>query len=516
LGSWTIKNATPLISLSNFIHATRDSGYRGTYSAVAELVDNAIEANARHVQILIKNDPTFSLDPEYPITIYVVDNGSGMDTNTLRYALQFGGSSRYNSREGLGRFGMGLPNSSMSQTKHVDVYTWTSPRAKFHSYLDVDSIATGKLTEVPKPSRSKTPEHLPVGKFRSGTIVAWTLCDRLSSCRVKVLEKNLHRYLGQMFRRFIQRGHKISINGILVSPFDPLFLDTGSNLTGSRPFGEDLEFTIQFTKANGKQGHSKVVIRFSELPVDKWHNLPNKDKRTHRISKNAGVSILRANREIDFGWHFMGSKRKENYDDWWRCEISFKPALDELFGVTHTKQSIRPTEELKEILTPNIEAIAHKLNYRIRTKFSKVKTQPHEARATDRAKAVDPSLSPPTRNVSKSTQKVTPYFRPLRQSPIPGLKYLIKAEPLETQCFYVPQFDSKQLTLLINSDHAFFNHVYKPFNEDIEATTRQRAKYELMLLAASRAESLLTSDGGDQYAKELRILWGRVLENFLT
>ena len=32
-----------------------------------------------------------------------------------------------------------------------------------------------------------------------------------------------------------------------------------------------------------------------------------------------------ANREIDFGWFFMGNKRRENYDDWWRCEVKFEP-----------------------------------------------------------------------------------------------------------------------------------------------------------------------------------------------
>ncbi len=59
---------------------------------------------------------------------------------------------------------------------------------------------------------------------------------------------------------------------------------------------------------------------------------------------------MRAGREIDRGWYFMGGKRKENYDDWWRCEISFDPSLDELFGVTHSKQEIRPTEALTSIL----------------------------------------------------------------------------------------------------------------------------------------------------------------------
>jgi hypothetical protein len=52
-------------------------------------------------------------------------------------------------------------------------------------------------------------------------------------------------------------------------------------------------------------------------------------------------------REIDKGWYFMGKKRQENYDDWWRCEVRFPPAIDELFGVTHSKQGISPVQEFR-------------------------------------------------------------------------------------------------------------------------------------------------------------------------
>ena len=75
--------------------------------------------------------------------------------------------------------------------------------------------------------------------------------------------------------------------------------------------------------------------RFTMLPVAQWHNLDNVTKRRVGIvGGGGGVSILRAGREIANGWHLMGGKRKENYDDWWRCEIEFDPALDEHFGIT--------------------------------------------------------------------------------------------------------------------------------------------------------------------------------------
>src|SRR5438046_1703608 len=113
-------NDNSIIVLDKFIQATRDSGYKGTASAVSELVDNSIQALAKHVWISIGA----SGDAQYPIRIAVADDGVGMDKATLRQALRFGGSSRFNDRAGLGRYGMGLPNSSLSQARRVEVYTW--------------------------------------------------------------------------------------------------------------------------------------------------------------------------------------------------------------------------------------------------------------------------------------------------------------------------------------------------------------------------------------------------------
>ena len=107
-------------------------------------------------------------------------------------------------------------------------------------------------------------------------------------------------------------------------------------------------------------------IKFSELPVKDWYSLSASDKRRKGITRASGISILRAGREIDYGWFFVGSKRRQNYDDWWRCEVEFDPVLDEEFGLSHTKQQISPSDNLTEILTPMIEPIARSLSSRVR------------------------------------------------------------------------------------------------------------------------------------------------------
>src|SRR5215470_7760664 len=104
-------NDRSIVSLDHFIQATRDSGYKGTATALAELIDNAYEAGATDVDIHIAR----SSGDQF--TIAVNDNGRGMPPTVLQLALQFGGSTRFNSRKGTGRYGMGLPNSSLSSAR---------------------------------------------------------------------------------------------------------------------------------------------------------------------------------------------------------------------------------------------------------------------------------------------------------------------------------------------------------------------------------------------------------------
>src|SRR5689334_12877940 len=106
-------NDYPMVAGRNFILATRDTGYRSVAAAVAELVDNSLQADASTIRIFVTDDV---VDGERSVSLAVLDDGHGMSPAVLQEALQFGGSNRFGERSGLGRFGMGLPNSSVSQT----------------------------------------------------------------------------------------------------------------------------------------------------------------------------------------------------------------------------------------------------------------------------------------------------------------------------------------------------------------------------------------------------------------
>ena len=501
-----------IVALDRFIQATRDSGYKGTVSSISELVDNSLQAGASWVRIRLDIEDS---ETEHPIVLRISDNGRGMDAATLRQALRFGGSSRFNDRSGLGRYGMGLPNSSFSQAQRVTVQTWTEPDQVLSSYLDLDEIASGELTVVPEPVGSELPES--AERADSGTVVTWSRCDRLDNRRISTLTRKLLSALGRKFRHHLWRGVELSVNGEAVRPFDPLYLSDDSVVTGAAPFGEELVYEVAADPADPSRT-GFVRVRFSELPVAEWSRLSNQEKRARGVAKGAGVSIVRAGREVDYGWFFLAGKRRENYDDWWRCEIAFEPVLDEAFGITHTKQQIRPLPHLVEALSGDMEAAARALNSRARRAHQEAKLSERFSASEQRASQVDGLLKP-----------LPPVTRPADARVLEGIgvasdagstsgaAYRIVPKSLSSTAFFTPARDAGRTVLVLNPHHPFYKQVYRPLLESegkSEATVR--GQLELLLLAAARSEAALEDEGHARAAQVLRESWSDTLSTFLN
>ncbi|MFC6654718.1 ATP-binding protein [Roseibium salinum] len=165
------------------VRAMRDSGYRNTDYALAELIDNSVQANATQVDVIcLEVMKQVSQRKSRRIEqIAVIDNGDGMTPETLRIALQFGNGTHLRDRKGIGRFGMGLPNSSISQCRRLEVWSWQSgPNNAMWTYIDVNDIEAGRLKSVPQPIPKPVP---PDWRERSslfgtsGTLVLWSNFD---------------------------------------------------------------------------------------------------------------------------------------------------------------------------------------------------------------------------------------------------------------------------------------------------------------------------------------------------
>lgn len=479
-----------LVVTSNFIHAARDAGYTNLAYALAELIDNSLQAMATLIEIDISRRSE-TMAP----TITVRDNGRGMNRAELAACLKFGGSSRFNDRQSFGRYGMGLPAASLSQAREVTVCAWQAGSPASFVVLNVDQVAAGNLVSL-RPRRAVGRE---AGGLASGCEVTWSDCDRIEYQRLGWLERSLTRDLGRMFRSFLREGLRLVLNGREIAAYDPMFLsDDCETARAAVPFD-----TLSYVLPTQDGGTSTVLVRFSELPVHRWHRLDTVAKRRLGIVGGAGASILRARREISYGWHLFGGKRRENYDDWWRCEIEFEPALDELFGITHNKQGVRPTATLRRALEPDLESMARLLNGRVRQAFEAVKVEAQVEHACRVAEAVDDQLPIVKRTGGRGHR------------PSGRLSYRLKVESAGAATLVNSRTRDQTLEVTLNSDHAACAAIYAPLlamSGDDAADIRTAV--QLLLLAMGRAQAVLEADRNANW-QDLPAMWSDGLAKML-
>lgn len=471
-----------LVVSSNFIRAVRESGYLSLSTALAELVDNSLQASATAIAIII----TRSAPDAHP-DIVVEDNGVGMSTSELEACLRFGGSSRFGARRSFGRFGMGLPAASLSQTRRVEVTSWRSGGPEHAVALDVDGIVAGD-------SPSLVARRGAASMSDSGCRVRWMYCDRIEYRRLAWLQRSLRRDLGRMYRRFLTGGITLTINGTPVEPVDPMLLST--KVEGATA---DLAFQPLEYELETRCGETAIVtVRFSILPVHRWYRLDNATKRRVGIVGHGGVSILRAGREIASGWHLIGGKRKENYDDWWRCEIEFEPTLDEHFGITINKQGVRPSAALREAIEPELESIARLLNARVRQAFEEIKFQTTAEASCRIAAAADPDL---------------PVIAARGRGG--ALTYRIESQPMPIESMFRSMLSQRTLNLTLNMDHPAFAALYQPL-QAIEGAPAAELRTALELLLLSFVRSATQVERSGQRLDDLLRIWsntyGRMLQ----
>jgi len=338
--------------------------------------------------------------------------------------------------------------------------------------------------------------------------------------------RRLKRDLGRQFRHLIANGLTISVNGADVSPVDPLFLDKNSEFHGATMFGSSIDYELLSDPDDDSSPVGRVRVTFSELPVAKWSTLSNDQKRHWGISKGAGVSIVRAGREVDYGWYFLGSKTRENYDDWWRCQIEFEPILDDAFGLTHTKQQIRPKAHLIEALSPDIEATARALNARARKAHITAKDSQRFIESVSIAEKQEWLLAPLSGAARERDVRVVEHLsidqlvgeRPNRHSPgTPRMAYrIVEADLRETVFFNYARSDD-QLIVVVNPYHPFYKVLYSRLTEQDEPFARQlRTHVDLLLLAAARAEATEDDPAATAQLERYRQLWSDTLATFLS
>jgi hypothetical protein len=198
-------------------------------SAVGEVIDNSLEAGANVIKVrtftCMKKIGKNTRNVEVIERVAIGDDGEGMDHDVLHRALQLGYSTRYNSRKGLGRFGVGAKLGGISQVKRIEDYSRQSDETPWRfTFIDLDEIKNG-MDEIPTPEPAELPADCSdlVGADH-GTLVVWSKADHLQERETggarpaKRLEEDLVSYISRTFRKFLDGGKEVWVNDLRVQP----------------------------------------------------------------------------------------------------------------------------------------------------------------------------------------------------------------------------------------------------------------------------------------------------------
>ena len=347
------------------VQAMRDSRYRHPANAIAELIDNSIDARANRVDLLIREtEQVVSTRRRWRIDkIGVFDNGQGMSARTLVQALRFGGRQQSGSINRIGKYGMGLPTSSVSQCRRVDVWTWQDDIQKtVHSYIDVDLVEEGTQIAVPDADQEPIPDEWMSLVAREtlnpnrGTLVVWSRPDRIK-VQAQTIFRQVEEEIGRIYRHYIndkdlhirmasiRNGEAQPYIDQPVRPNDPLYLMRDSSTPepwNEAPMFEEAGSRELEIQVDGQE--ERVMVNFAiakrEALGEHKGDLPGNRQYGKHALKNMGISVVRENREILLENYFVreGGGHAIPQNRWFGCEIRFNSGADSLFGIDHNKQ----------------------------------------------------------------------------------------------------------------------------------------------------------------------------------
>ncbi len=315
-------------------------------TAVADIIDNSITAGGDEV------DVRFTAMPEPRIAI--VDNGSGMDQETLSQAMKLAGRPPSYGRRphDLGRFGLGLKTASLSQARSLTVATKHGQALRAVRW-DLDHlVTTGRwsLQVLDDGEVRSLPWIESLDSHESGTLVLWGKLDQLHAApelvesQLDELMKRVRDHLGLVFHRFtgstmppLTKPLALRINGTVVPRVDPF-------LTHHRGTREGPQEHINV-------GDAKVTVQPYTLPY--ISKLSAADRRVAQVAgplrDSQGFYIYRVGRLVLWGTWFRIMPRDE-LGKLARVQVDIPNTLDHLWALDVKKSSASPPPEVRQRL----------------------------------------------------------------------------------------------------------------------------------------------------------------------
>ena len=382
--------------------------------------------------------------------------------------------------------------------------------------------------------------------------------------------------LGRKYRKFLASGNRnihmielISSEESIILANDPLYLTKNalecvpSNLDvfiknnyESKPYGVDpaydtcliqsynpnnnpskfIELEIEYEE-NGERKKGKVQITYSVVKKEYYSPAYLKtDKKPGSLpygcsnsilAKNSGISIVRNNREIQFGsFGFFDIYNKPELR-WWGIEIAFNSDLDTAFGVTNNKQSVdlKPlsVEDMRDVGVDEVKTVWHQLYDEIKSTIenmgkrnsalrseTEIKDDPTPSTSSTISSIVDEDevllLDMPISDEEKEEQAKEqleaegndePSAEQIQKLIDSKVRVVIVHNKGRFDSFVDKSLNAGTLSIILNANHDF----YKQLVEKIMDDETDKVPFELFLIAVVKSIKQLDNEYSDAMDK---------------
>lgn len=572
----TTMQKIPVVLTGLALQSLRDSGY-SLPAAIGEVIDNSLEAQAN--RILVRLDEGANKGGKRHIhRIAIADDGTGMDVKTLHHYLQLGFSTRYMSRDTIGKYGVGAKLAALNYGKRIDVWSRQSTDTPWlHTFFDLAEALEdeerheeiGLLPPAEAPVPDDLQDLLPDG---SGTLVVWSDVDRLEEGRraqdANELRVDLEKELSRIFRYFINGGIEIRVNGNALLPHDPLFLmegtwaDTvlsehlnkqeqaeagnGRKKSGKEHFPATLIEHKASIRISGSEAYVTVTLYPPEVLRKRLVGGDSLAKKLRVPDNQGAISFVRLNREIGYtNVPYSHPTAVTEADRFIGIEVSFKPDLDDFFGVRNVKRGVEPHGELRakmrKVLAKAIAEAREKLQQHWgeverrsserEGEHSTITTAVKEAdRTMPKGRAKGPEEESEKRrafeelaeDLGKTDEKEKQdYYEKVKDLP-----FVVESVSFPGTVFLDIQHIDGQVIIRLNTRHRFYRDLWEPLKQMAEApagiisgadavrtANRTIEALSLLIVAYGKAESM-HENPREQYG-DLRGYWGQFLETLM-
>lgn len=341
-------NLPPLAA--SFTESIRDIGY-SLNTAVADIIDNSISAEAKNIDIHIKNE-------EGNVSLAILDDGIGLEENELISAMRLGSKNPLEERDlnDLGRFGLGMKTASFSQCRRLTVVSVIG-NIKSGTQWDLDRIAKTNEWDLSVLDSSEIKKLYQIENLgENGTLILWENCDRIIDTTSEGMEvyyeklRSLEGHLKLVFHRFFENTKiKVRINNNEpLEYFDPF----ARQYRSTQPL--PLEEVLIDKKVVEIQGY--VLPHHSKITAEQY----KENAGEGGYLRNQGFYVYRGKRLITHGTWFR-MKPKSELAKLTRIQIDLPNNLDHEWKIDAMKSQATPPQVIRDKLKTLIEKFFFKI-----------------------------------------------------------------------------------------------------------------------------------------------------------